>query len=202
MTNVAWTPLDVTFFGPKNKTISLWGQINEELSLSVISQIMELDSFKNDQPITILMNTEGGSQMDAYAIHDAILSITTPVTVIVTGLCASAGLTILNAADYKLATKNAIFFYHETIMDSQKPISSFKNAQGIYNAYEMLNKRYKETFRDASKISDRDWAEHFENSTVKYLNADQALQYAIIDDIIKYKNKAININEYRSIYGI
>lgn len=200
--NAIWSPMDLAFFGPKNKTISIWGQINDETSLPVISQIMELDRLQNDHPITILMNTEGGSQMDAYAIYDAIRSISTPVTVVATGLCASAGLIVLSAANYKIATPNTIFFYHQTIMESQKGLDSIESSRGISKAYEMLNERYNKTIVDNSKMNKLSWAKTFENKTIKYFNCKEALQYGLIDDIISFKQKQIDIKEYRSRYGI
>jgi ATP-dependent Clp protease protease subunit len=200
--NSIWSPMDVTFFGSKNKMISLWGSINEDTSLPVISQIMELDKLGTSSPITILMNTEGGSQMDAYAIYDAIKSITTPVTVIATGLCASAGLIVLSAANYKLATPNTMFFYHQTIMESQKGLNSLESSKGIHKAYEMLNERYDNTIIHNSKISKDSWNKSFKDKTIKYFNSKEALHYGIINDIITFKDKDIDLNKYRSMYGI
>jgi ATP-dependent protease ClpP protease subunit len=203
MTNQqVWSPLDLTFFGPQNKIISLWGPINDDTSLPIISQIMELDKLKDDNPITILMNTEGGSQMDAYAIYDAIKTISTPTTVIATGLCSSAGLIILSAADYKLATPNTIFFYHQTAMESQKGLHSIEASEGISHAYKMLSERYNNTIINNSTLNKNSWKSYFKNKTVKYFNSKQALQYGIINDIINFKEKNININEYRRMYGI
>ena len=203
MTNQpVWSPLDLTFFGPQNKIISLWGPINDDSSLPIISQIMELDKLKDNNPITILMNTEGGSQMDAYAIYDTIKTISTPVTVIATGLCASAGLIILSAANYKLATPNTIFFYHQTTMESQKGLHSIEASEGISKAYRMLSDRYNNTIINNSNLNENSWKLSFQDKTVKYFNSKQALQYGIINDIINFKEKDININEYRRIYGI
>lgn len=200
--NPIWSPMDVTFFGSQNKIVSLWGPINDETSLPIISQIMELDKLQTSYPITILMNTEGGSQMDAYAIYDAINSINTPVTVIATGLCASAGLIVLSAANYKLCTPNTIFFYHQTVMESQKGLNSLESSKGIHEAYEMLNERYDKTIINNSNISKDLWNKFFKDKTVKYFNSQEALQYGIIDDIITFKSKNINMNKYRSMYGI
>lgn len=200
--NSIWSPMDVTFFGSQNKIISLWGPINDETSLPIISQIMELDKLRTPSPITILMNTEGGSQMDAYAIYDAIKSVNTPVTVIATGLCASAGLIVLSAANYKLATPNTMFFYHQTIMESQKGLNSLESSKGIHQAYEMLNERYDKTIIDSSEMSPESWIESFKDKTVKYFNSKEALRYGIINDIITFKDKNIDINKYRSMYGI
>ena len=200
--NSIWSPADITFFGSQNKIISLWGPINDDTSLPVISQIMELDKLKTSYPITILMNTEGGSQMDAYAIYDAIKSVTTPVTVIATGLCASAGLIVLSAANYKLCTQSTMFFYHQTVMESQKGLNSLESSKGIHEAYEMLNERYDKTIMNSSKINETLWNRSFKDKTVKYFNSKEALHYGMVDDIITFKSKDININKYRSMYGI
>ena len=163
-----WTPTDMTWFGPHTRNLALWGEINEEVSLSFISQLLELVSEYPEQPITIYLNTPGGSFMDSYAIYDTIKSLPCHVTIIATGLCASAGLTILSAADTKLATKNTIFFYHQTILKGNKEFDSIESTIGTAEAYKLCHDMYDTNLIKTTKITRAKWEEEFKNKTVKY----------------------------------
>jgi hypothetical protein len=66
----------------------------------------------------------------------------------------------------------------------------------------MLSERYNNTIINNSTLNKNSWKSYFKNKTVKYFNSKQALQYGIINDIINFKEKNININEYRRMYGI
>jgi hypothetical protein len=66
----------------------------------------------------------------------------------------------------------------------------------------MLNERYDKTIMNSSKINETLWNQSFKDKTVKYFNSKEALHYGMVDDIITFKSKDININKYRSMYGI
>ena len=101
----SWMQGEIKYFGPSKRSLSFYCDVNRESALSLTSQLLELDSI-NTEPIRIYINTEGGSLTDGFAIYDAIKNIESPVIGIVSGLCASAGLIILAACDYRMSTDN------------------------------------------------------------------------------------------------
>ena len=64
-------------------------------------------------PITILLNTEGGDVAQGFAIYDAIKKSECHVTIKVIGTCMSMGSVILQAADERVASANSSFMIHD-----------------------------------------------------------------------------------------
>jgi len=73
-----------------------------------------LDSLapSGDQPIKIILNTEGGDWIHGMAIYDAIKKCNNHVTIIVSGQAMSMGSVILQAADERLMDENSKFMIH------------------------------------------------------------------------------------------
>lgn len=65
-----------------------------------------------DQPINIILNTEGGTWEDGMAIFDAIRKCKNHVTITVSGRAYSMGSIILQAADDRLMDENSTFMMH------------------------------------------------------------------------------------------
>jgi len=179
-----WSPTDLTFFGPDSRSIAFWGEVDEESSLNFISQLMELSFQYPEEPITVYLNTTGGSFMDAYAIYDAIQACKSPVTIIATGFCASAGLTILCAAEKRFATKNTLFFYHQTILKSDRELISIETSIGTAEAYKLCHDMYDRTIIATTGMTKEQWKENFKDRTVKYFTAQEALELGFINGII------------------
>jgi ATP-dependent Clp protease protease subunit len=179
-----WSPRDVTYYGPLTRELCFWGPVNYESSLSIISQLKELEAIDPKSPITLNINTEGGSLSDAYAVYDTLRSIDCPIITIATGMCASAGLALLTAGDYRFASQNTIFFYHQTILDGNS-LNSLEASEATHQAYEMCHTLYDRTIIENTKMTLSNWNENFKNRTVKYFDAKEALKYGFIDDIIK-----------------
>lgn len=183
-----WSPNDVSYFGPHTRAISFWGPVTYESSLPIVSQLLTLNDIDSKSPIYMYINTEGGSLTDAYAIYDTMKSISSPVVTIATGMCASAGLALLTAGDYKMATQNTIFFYHQAILDA--PVfTSLEASSATAEAYEMCHSLYDNTLKKNTSMNPLDWKNNFNKRTVKYFTCEEALKYGFIDEIIKYKAK-------------
>jgi len=184
----AWSPGDILYFGPSSRSIAVFGQIGTELVLPVISQILELDGRESSEPIRIHVNTEGGSLSDGFAVYDAARSVKSPIVTIATGLCASAGLLILAAGDLRLATESTVFFYHQAILPSDG-FQSIAQLDATAEGYQIAQQSYDNVIMGRNKIKKTVWKKEFEGKTAKYFNAQQALEYGIINGIIPNNKK-------------
>ena len=184
----AWSPGDVLYFGPSSRSIAVFGQIGTELVLPAISQILELDGRDSKEAIRVHINTEGGSLSDGFAMYDALRSVQAPIVTITTGLCASAGLLILAAGDLKLATESTVFFYHQAILPSEG-FQSIAQLDATAEGYQIAQQSYDNIIITRNKIKKTIWKKEFEGKTAKYFNAEQALEYGIIDGIIPNNKK-------------
>jgi len=64
-------------------------------------------------PISILLNTPGGSWEDGIAVYDLIKSLKSSVTIIGMGKVYSMGSIIIQSADYRILTKNTYMMIHD-----------------------------------------------------------------------------------------
>ena len=179
-----WDPNESKYFGPSTRALGLFGEVDEERARLLIGQILHLEELSEEEPITIHLNTPGGSLMDGLAIYDAIRQVSCPVIIVTTGLCASAGLLILAGADYKLATPSTMFFYHQPVM-SEGTVSSASEMVSFSNHYQYCKQVTDEIILKRSKMKKSEWNMNFKNKTSFYFNTTQAAAFNLIDDIVE-----------------
>jgi ATP-dependent protease ClpP protease subunit len=89
-----------------------------------------------DKPINVVMNHSGGSVYEGMAIYDAITNAKNHITVKVFGHAASMGAIILQAADDRLLSENAILMIHHGqagYFDHSKIVDSWHTFEKKYN---------------------------------------------------------------------
>ena len=186
----SWMQGEIKYFGPSKRSVSFYCDVNRESTLSLTSQLLELDTV-NNEPIRLYINTEGGSLTDGFAIYDAIKNIDSPVVGIVSGICASAGLIILAACDYRMCTDNCIFFYHQPIMPFEM-ISSKIEINSLNSFYENIQERADNIIKKRAGLKAKDWNKYFKDKTSFYFDSDQAEELKIVDSVVLNEKPKFN----------
>ena len=189
-----WGPLDIKYFGAQTRSLSLYSQIDRERTLVLISQLLELERMDSESPIKLYLNTEGGSLSDAFAIYDCIRGIIAPVIIIASGVCASAGLIVLSAGDWRVCHENTTFFYHQSIM-SGDVISSLSEMNSLNSFYEETQKRADLLLKRGLKIKTAQWNKFFKGKRSYYFNAKEALSYGLVNSILTLKKPEYEFGE-------
>lgn len=101
-----YIPSRTIYIGPD----SINDETPEESAL-VIKNLTILDS-SSDDPLTIIMNCPGGDVVTGLAIYDAIKMCRCQVIIKVFGQASSMGSVILQAADVRLMSPNAVQMIH------------------------------------------------------------------------------------------
>jgi ATP-dependent Clp protease protease subunit len=98
----------------KSRTVLLFGEVNSKLAEGVSAQLLAL-AHESDDPITILINSQGGHVESGDTIHDMIKFIKPTVKMIGTGWVASAGALIYIAAkkESRVCLPNTRFMLHQ-----------------------------------------------------------------------------------------
>lgn len=167
----------------KARVIMVSETITDTLARSVAEQAIVMQEESATEPITVYINSPGGSADSGFAIYDILRFVSPPIRTICTGLCASAAVLIYLAAEQKqrFSLPNSRFLLH------QPSTSLFGTASDIeINANEIikLRERYntivsEETGKSVEQIthdSDRDF----------WLSASQAVEYGLVGKIVKY----------------
>ncbi len=166
------------------RKIFLWGQVTDETAKDLSEKLLYLESTAPGKDITFYMNTPGGSITAGMAVFDTMKLVSSPITVVVTGMAASMGSILLCAA----AKGKRLLYPHARVLIHQPLISGrFIGPATDINiqAQEMekLRVELNQILADASgqpmdKIS-RDTDRDF------YLNAKEAIAYGLADRIVE-----------------
>jgi len=184
---------EATYFGPSTRAVSIFGEIDRAMCLTTISQLLEMDTEKEDT-IYIYINSDGGTLTDSLAIYDTIRMIQSRVVTIAIGSCASGALLILLAGDTKISCPNTLYYYHQAIFPSDVFLSKHQ-ATSVSNAYKIYQERYDSILLDRTKMKKHLWNKHFKDSTSTYFTAKDALKFNIID-MVNYPKTKKEIKEW------
>lgn len=167
----------------KDRIIIINGEINDNLSNSIVAQLLYLDSINNDD-ISIYINSPGGSITAGMAIYDTMNFIKSDVITICVGMAASMAAFLLSSGKKgkRYALENSEVMIHQPLGGAQGQATEIKiAAERIIKLKKKLNtilsKNTGKSLRKIEKDTERD---HF-------MNSKEALLYGIIDDI-KVKN--------------
>ena len=169
----------------KERIILLSGEIDDNASNVIIAQLLYLDSINNDD-INLYINSPGGSVSAGLAIFDTINFLKSDVSTTCVGLAASMGAFLLSSGKKgkRYALPNSEIMIHQPLGGVQGQATEIKIvAEHILKTKEKLNKILSintgKDIKDIEKDTERD---HF-------LDANEALEYGIIDKIIKKKER-------------
>lgn len=164
----------------KDRIIILNGEIDDNLSNTVVAQLLYLDSInKND--ISLYINSPGGSITAGMAIYDTMNFIKSDVSTICIGMCASMSAFLLSSGKKgkRYSLPNGEVMIHQPLGGAQGQATEIKiAAERILKLKAKLNKILSEnTNQDIKKIEQDTERDYF-------LDAEEALDYGLIDKII------------------
>ena len=168
----------------KNRIILLSGEINDACSSSIIAQLLYLDSISNED-ISLYINSPGGSVSAGMAIYDTMNFIKSDVATICVGMAASMGAFLLSSGQKgkRSALPSSEIMIHQPLGGAEGQATEIKIvAEHITKLKKKLNpilaKNTKKSLKTIENDTERD----------HYLDAEEALEYGLIDKIIKKKN--------------
>ncbi len=169
----------------KDRIIFLGGPINDQVANSVIAQLLFLEHEDPKKDIKLYVNSPGGVVSAGLAIYDTMQHIKPDVSTICVGMAASMGAVLLAAGKKgkRFALPNSEVLLHQVLGGVEgQAVEVEIAARQILKIKDKLNQILaKHSGQPMSKIekdTDRDF----------YLNASEAKEYGIIDEIIKGKN--------------
>lgn len=170
----------------KDRIIFLGSQVTAELANDVVAQLLFLENDDPTKPITIYINSPGGSVPAGFAIYDTMQYIKPDVSTIVAGLAASMGGIILAAGEKgkRYALPNAQIMIHEiSISEMGGKATDIENTADYIKK---INDRMIKTLANLTGQSAEKVAQDIKKDF--FLNPEEAKAYGLIDEIIK-KNK-------------
>lgn len=170
-----------------NRIILLTEPINDETAAAITSQLLYLEAENSEAPITIYINSPGGSISSSFAIYDVMNKIKCPVHTMVMGIAASMAAFILcsGSRGSRYALPNASIMIHQP-----------KGAvEGQAADVEIYAKRLVDLREELYKIMAKNTGMSYEEMAYacerdNYLTPKKALEMGFIDKIISFHPKA------------
>jgi len=168
----------------EQRKIFLWGAVTDETAKDITEKLLYLETVAPGKEITFYMNTPGGSITAGMAVYDTMKMITSPITVVVTGMAASMGSILLCGAPKgrRLIYPHARVLIHQPLITGRM-IGPAVDINIQAREMEKLREELNQILANSSgqpmeKImhdTDRDF----------YLNAQEAIEYGLADKIVE-----------------
>lgn len=166
----------------KDRIIFLSGEIDGNVADVVVAQLLFLEAEDPDKDIMLYINSPGGEVTAGMAIYDTMNYIKAPVSTIVIGMAASMAAVLLAAGEKgkRIALPNAEIMIHQPLGGAKGQATDIAiQAEQIIKTKNKLNDILAGcTGRSIEQIRADVERDH-------YLSAQEALEYGLIDNIIK-----------------
>lgn len=165
----------------KDRIIFLGEPINDHTANIIIAQLLFLDAENKEKDIKFYINTPGGSVTAGLAIYDTMQYIKSDVSTICLGLAASMGAILLSAGarGKRFALPNSEIMIHQVMGGFEGQATDIKiRSEHILKIKDKLNnilaQHTGQKISTIEKDTDRD----------RFMNAEEAKKYGIIDKVI------------------
>ena len=169
----------------KDRIIMLTEEVTSASASVIIAQLLFLESQDPDKEISFYINSPGGSVTAGLAIVDTMNYIKCPVSTICIGMAASMGSLLLSCGTKgrRFATPNSEVMIHQPLIAgggiSGQATDIQIHSDHIIKMKEKLNKMLSDNsgkpLEQVKQDTERD----------KYLTAEEALEYGLIDGILE-----------------
>jgi ATP-dependent Clp protease, protease subunit len=168
----------------RERIIMLNMPINDQVANVIISQLLYLDREDPDKDISLYINSPGGSVTAGLGIYDTMQLIRPDVSTICLGLAASMATILLTSGTKgkRYALPHATIHMHQVLSGAQGQAADIViAAKEVMRLDELIRSIIvKHTGQPMDKVqhdTDRDF----------YLNAKQAIEYGLIDQVLEKK---------------
>ncbi len=166
----------------RERIIFLGTGINDQVSDSLVAQLLFLEAEDPDKDIQIYINSPGGSVTAGLAIYDTMQQISPDIVTICFGVAASMGAFLLSggAKGKRLALPNSRIMIHQPLGGAQGQAVEIEiQAKEILFLKKTLNSLLAEhTNQSLEKINEDTERDYF-------LSPAEAVEYGLIDKVIK-----------------
>jgi len=181
-----WHTSDIFSRLLKERIICLNGEVEEVLSASIVAQLLFLEAENPQKPISLYINSPGGSVTAGLAIYDTMQYISAPVTTICLGQAASMGSLLLcgGAPGQRFCLPHSRIMVHQVSGGYSGQATDIAiHAKEILRVRGQLDEIYRrhleaagkvKSLEEIGKVMERDF----------FMSADEAREWGIVDKVL------------------
>lgn len=167
----------------EQRKIFFWGAVEEKTAKEVVAKLLLLDSLAPGEEIKLYINSPGGVVTDGMVIYDTMQMISSPVSTICMGMCASMGAILLSGG-----TKGKRYIYPSgEVMIHQPSLGGY--IQGVSADLEIHAEQIRKTKEMGANILAANCGKSFDQIMKDFdrdywMDAKEAVAYGIVDEVI------------------
>ncbi|MRH42019.1 ATP-dependent Clp endopeptidase proteolytic subunit ClpP [Aquibacillus halophilus] len=168
----------------KDRIIMLGSGIDDNVSNTIVAQLLFLAAEDPDKDISLYINSPGGSITAGMAIYDTMQFIKPNVSTICIGMAASMGAFLLAAGEpgKRYALPNSEVMIHQPLGGTQGQATDIQiHAKRIIEMRSKLNKILSERTGQPIEVIERD------TERDNFMEAYKAKEYGLIDKVMEKK---------------
>lgn len=165
----------------RERIIFLNGEVNDTISALICAQLLFLEAENPKKPISLYINSPGGSITSGLAIYDTMHYIQAPVHTLCMGTARSMGSFLLMAGEpgQRAALPNASLHVHQPLGGFQGQASDiFIQAEEMrktkHRIIEFYARHCGRSYEEVEQTLDRD----------RFMSTEEALEWGLIDKIL------------------
>lgn len=166
-----------------HRVLNLFGPIMPELTDEVIGALQLWERRDPGQPITVMLNSPGGSVIDGNAVFDTMQRLRRKghhITTWGTGMVASMGVTLLQAGDERVLDARGILMIHEiSLSNISGKIGDFADVEAFVKK---LHNQSLDILSERSNLSRRQIAAMMKRKDV-FMTSAEALKHGFVDRV-------------------
>jgi ATP-dependent Clp protease protease subunit len=170
----------------ETRTIIISQGIDAQLARNIYSRLILLEKDNEEKPITVIINSPGGSADSGFGIYDMLRFVKPPIITVTAGLCASAAVILFLAGDKekRYALPNARFLIHQPSTSAVGPAADLEiTANEILKMRDQFNVIISaETRQDLKKVNE-------DTNRDFWLSAEEAVKYGLVHKIVKTRDE-------------
>jgi len=170
-----------------NRQVYLIGKIDNEKANEIIMQLQNLASLNDFEPITLFIDSAGGSVREGLKIYDCINSLSCEVNTICLSLAASMASIIFVGGSKRYMYPNAQLMIHDPYLVSQNFYADVKDLKQEIKSLEKMRKQSIDIYCENTSCDRKIIEKWMRNET--FFSAQEAVDNKLADEIIKKKGR-------------
>jgi len=164
----------------KNRNLLLYGEVNDRDYRDLLESMLMLNGVSETEPINLFICSGGGEVDAGMAIYDLIQWIPAPVYTVGMGNCASMAAILLMSGQKRFIFPHCWIMLHQTsgVVWGDKDTTVSRASMMERQEKQLLEIQVYHTGQSAEQIAKDTIKE-------KWFDAEEALAYGIVDEIIK-----------------
>ena len=167
-----------------HRTIIFNCDVQEDIIEKVFIPLREFEHDSSTEPVTIIMNSSGGSVSDGFFLAHYISQYSKPLNIIVPGYaCSMAAVILASGGKNENVIRSCFPCSYALIHDGYVALSAAetKTANDIMAFNDSIDKQIRQFFIDNTNITEEEYDSHTRHQW--FLNANEMLAAGLIDRI-------------------